>query len=236
MTSDAVQRLLGHERLVALAWPRREHAPVRTIPDGQRERIRRPLRRRRRLPAQRKATASGRASTTEATSTCPWACPSGSSGQSAPQRALATGGAAKHAAPPDTRTHWKWQVEKGPPWQREKGPPVSVNLSVPDLLSERLFLGCRARLVETVRAAGVKAVSPAKRGRSAATRLDAGEHTVTLCGPTARAAEFRCSPRPSHPADSSSGVSNHQRVCPSSSAVGAWFRFAAASRKLLPEV
>ena len=31
MTPDAVQRLLGHERLVALAWPRREHAPVRTI-------------------------------------------------------------------------------------------------------------------------------------------------------------------------------------------------------------
>ena len=31
MRSDAVQRLLGHERLVALAWPRREDAPVRTI-------------------------------------------------------------------------------------------------------------------------------------------------------------------------------------------------------------
>ena len=36
-------------------------------------------------------------------------------------------------------------------------------------------------------AAGVKAVSPAKRGRSEATRLDAGEHTVMLMGPTARA-------------------------------------------------
>jgi len=31
MTSPAVQRLLGHERLMALAWPRREHAPIRTI-------------------------------------------------------------------------------------------------------------------------------------------------------------------------------------------------------------
>ena len=40
--------------------------------------------------------------------------------------------------------------------------------------------------VVTVRAAGVEAVSPAQRGRSAATRLDAGEHTVTLPGPTAR--------------------------------------------------
>ncbi len=59
MTSDVVQRLLGHERLVALAWPRREHAPVRTIPDGQRERIRRPLRRRRRLPAQRRPQLPG---------------------------------------------------------------------------------------------------------------------------------------------------------------------------------
>ena len=37
-----------------------------------------------------------------------------------------------------------------------------------------------------MRAAGVKAVSPAKRGRSDATRLDAGEHTVMLMGPTAR--------------------------------------------------
>ena len=32
----------------------------------------------------------------------------------------------------------------------------------------------------SVRGAGVKAVSPAQRGRSAATRLDAGEHTRTL--------------------------------------------------------
>ena len=32
----------------------------------------------------------------------------------------------------------------------------------------------------SVRGAGVKAVSPAKRGRSGATRLDAGEHTRTL--------------------------------------------------------
>ena len=36
-----------------------------------------------------------------------------------------------------------------------------------------------------MRAAGVGAVSPAKRGRSEATRLDAGEHTVMLTGPTA---------------------------------------------------
>ena len=31
-----------------------------------------------------------------------------------------------------------------------------------------------------VRGAGVKAVSPAERGRSEATRLDVGEHTRTL--------------------------------------------------------
>ena len=31
-----------------------------------------------------------------------------------------------------------------------------------------------------VRGAGVQAVSPAQRGRSAATRLDGGEHTGTL--------------------------------------------------------
>ena len=46
--------------------------------------------------------------------------------------------------------------------------------------------GCRGRhrrqepAWTSVRGAGVKAVSPAKRGRSAATRLDAGEHTRTL--------------------------------------------------------
>ena len=32
----------------------------------------------------------------------------------------------------------------------------------------------------SVRGAGVRAVSPAERGRSEATRLDAGEHTRTL--------------------------------------------------------
>ena len=32
----------------------------------------------------------------------------------------------------------------------------------------------------TVRGAGVQAVSPAERGRNEATRLDAGEHTLTL--------------------------------------------------------
>ena len=32
----------------------------------------------------------------------------------------------------------------------------------------------------SVRGAGVKAVSPAELGRSEATRLDAGEHTLTL--------------------------------------------------------
>ena len=32
----------------------------------------------------------------------------------------------------------------------------------------------------SVRGAGVKAVSPAERGRSEATRLDVGEHTRTL--------------------------------------------------------
>ena len=31
MTPDPVQELLGHERLLAVAWPRREHAPVRTL-------------------------------------------------------------------------------------------------------------------------------------------------------------------------------------------------------------
>ncbi len=46
--------------------------------------------------------------------------------------------------------------------------------------------GCRGRhrrqepAWTSVRGAGVKAVSPAKRGRSVATRLDAGEHTRTL--------------------------------------------------------
>ncbi len=35
--------------------------------------------------------------------------------------------------------------------------------------------------------------SPAERGRRAATRLDAGEHTVTLVGPTARVVAIRCS-------------------------------------------
>ena len=34
----------------------------------------------------------------------------------------------------------------------------------------------------SVRGAGVRAVSPAERGRSEATRLDAGEHTRTLLG------------------------------------------------------
>ena len=41
--------------------------------------------------------------------------------------------------------------------------------------------------LESVRGAAVKAVSPAKRGRSAATRLDGGEHTRTLSASTAPA-------------------------------------------------
>ena len=41
--------------------------------------------------------------------------------------------------------------------------------------------------LESVRGAAVKAVSPAKRGRSAATRLDGGEHTRTLLASTAPA-------------------------------------------------
>ena len=44
-----------------------------------------------------------------------------------------------------------------------------------------------ASLDEPVRGAAVKAVSPAKRGRSAATRLDGGEHTRTLSASTAPA-------------------------------------------------
>ena len=40
----------------------------------------------------------------------------------------------------------------------------------------------------SVRGAGVKGVSPAERGRSVATPLNAGEHTPTLSGPTMPAA------------------------------------------------
>ena len=43
----------------------------------------------------------------------------------------------------------------------------------------------RGRSGRAVRGAAVKAVSPAKRGRSAATRLDGGEHTRTLSASTA---------------------------------------------------
>ena len=50
---------------------------------------------------------------------------------------------------------WKWQLEKGPLWPREKGPPSFVSLfSVADLLSGRLFLGCRAGLVLRLRPIG----------------------------------------------------------------------------------
>ena len=65
----------------------------------------------------------------------------------------------------------------------KRDPPILLNTSHfwPSWLS--VPWGCRADQPGTVRAAGVKAVSPAKRGRSEATRLDAGEHTVMLMGP-----------------------------------------------------
>ena len=39
-----------------------------------------------------------------------------------------------------------------------------------------------------MREAGVKGVSPTERGRRVAAPLDAGEHTLKLCGPTMPAA------------------------------------------------
>ena len=59
------------------------------------------------------------------------------------------------------------------------------------LLAEECSWAVGQALPVTVRAAGVKAVSPAERGRSVATRLDAGEHAVMLIGPTARVIDAR---------------------------------------------
>ena len=42
----------------------------------------------------------------------------------------------------------------------------------------------KGQSVTSVRGAGVKGASPAERGRSVAEPLDAGEHTLTLVGPT----------------------------------------------------
>ena len=59
------------------------------------------------------------------------------------------------------------------------------------LLAKECSWAVGQALPVTVRAGGVKAVSPAERGRSVATRLDAGEHTVMLIGPTARVVDAR---------------------------------------------
>ena len=59
------------------------------------------------------------------------------------------------------------------------------------LLAEECSWAVGQALPVTVRAAGVKAVSPAERGRSVATRLDADEHAVMLIGPTARVNDAR---------------------------------------------
>ena len=59
------------------------------------------------------------------------------------------------------------------------------------LLAEECSWAVGQALPVTVRAAGVKAVSPAERGRSVATRLDADEHAVMLIGSTARVIDAR---------------------------------------------
>ena len=81
---------------------------------------------------------------------------------------------------------WKWQLKKGPRWPREKEPPqVSVNLSDSEP-SWLIVSGLSGRIAWDRARSRRQGLSPAKRGRSEATRLDGGEHTVMLVGPTAR--------------------------------------------------
>jgi hypothetical protein len=48
----------------------------------------------------------------------------------------------------------------------------------------------KGQICTSVRGAGVKGFSPAERGRSVAEPLDAGEHRLTLSGPTMPAPVF----------------------------------------------